>query len=138
MTQANLDLSGRRSCADAPLAERPIASAAPAASSMSDASEEKQPQRSLFELDESWRAIWKGMPEFVQRDLTPLKTIYVHFETRQDMVAFAILVDQPITMHTRSIWYPEAEHVSRLDKRYIDASPDDPVPDGIEITELDE
>jgi len=105
---------------------------------MSDASEEKQPQRSLFELDESWRAIWKGMPEFVQRDLTPLKTIYVHFETRQDMVAFAILVDQPITMHTRSIWYPEAEHVSRLDKRYIDASPDDPVPDGIEITELDE
>ena len=67
----------------------------------------------------------------------PLKTIYVHFETRQDMAAFAILVDHTITMQTRSIWYPEAEHLSRLDKRYIDVLPSDELDqDGVETTEL--
>lgn len=77
------------------------------------------------------------MPEFVQNDLTPVKTIYVHFETLQDMAAFAVLVDQPITTNTRSIWYPEAEIGRFADKRYIDGSPpDDDVAGGVDLTDL--
>ena len=70
---------------------------------------ERQPQMSLLEVDEDWRRVWQGMPEFIQQDLMPIKTIYVHFETRADIEAFAALVAQPIGMNTKSIWYPEAE-----------------------------
>ena len=75
---------------------------------------------SLLEVDEDWRRVWQGMPEFIQQDLMPIKTIYVHFETRADIEAFAALVAQPIGMNTKSIWYPEAE-IQHWDRRYIDA-----------------
>lgn len=70
---------------------------------------------------------WKGMPEFVQKDLTPLKSIYVHFETIEDMEAFAKLVGQKLTLNTRSIWYPEAEIGRYADKLFVDES--DPTTD---------
>lgn len=74
-------------------------------------------------LDEWWKEHWQGMPEFVQEDLEPFKTIYVHVETLEDLRAFADLVKQPITMKTKSVWYPESTVVrSRLDKRYVQAS----------------
>ena len=52
---------------------------------------------------------WRGMPEFKQDDLKPLKSILVHFETQPDIDAFAELVGQMITVKTRSIWYPKHE-----------------------------
>ena len=107
-----------------------------AAPSTTDATEEeKPPQLSLFEIDETWRELWRGMPEFVQKNLKPMKTIYVHFETREDLVAFSALVGQQLTMETRSIWYPEAERVSQRDGRYIDAPPDES-PEGVEVVDL--
>lgn len=59
------------------------------------------------------------MPEFIQNDQEPFKTVYVHFESRKDVEAFAALVGQTITMNTRALWYPESEILSKLDKRYI-------------------
>jgi len=73
----------------------------------------------LIDIGEWWEEHWKGMPEFVQKDLTPFKTIYVHFETRKDMEAFAKLMNQPITLDTPSIWYPEAETNDFSKKRYV-------------------
>ena len=32
-------------------------------------------QPKLFEVDESWKEHWKDMPEFVQEDLTPWKSL---------------------------------------------------------------
>lgn len=78
----------------------------------------------LLKLDEWWEEHWKGMPEYVSKDLTPFKTVYVHFEKREDMQAFAALVSQTITLDTKSIWYPKAEIGRIADKRYIDALPD--------------
>jgi len=104
----------------------------------------ERPQLTLFEVEESWRALWKGMPEFVQENLEPLKTIYVHFETRADMAAFSALVDQKITMQTRSIWFPENEVALNNMRRYIDAlpSPDEaPIESAradVETVELDD
>jgi hypothetical protein len=63
---------------------------------------------------------WRGMPEFVQDDLTPFKTIYVHFENQEHLDAFAELVGQIITPKTRSIWYPKREK-ARHAEEYIDA-----------------
>jgi hypothetical protein len=77
-------------------------------------------QNALFEAGESWEEAWGGMPEFVQKDLEPFKTIYVHFEKRADMEAFAKLVEQTINLTTQSIWYPEDEIGHFSDRRYID------------------
>jgi hypothetical protein len=80
-------------------------------------------QPALFEKGEWWETAWQGMPEFVQENLAPVKSIYVHFETREDYLAFQKLIGQTMTMNTRSIWYPEAEIGRTFNKRYIDAPP---------------
>ena len=77
-------------------------------------------QTVLFEDLEWWRKEWQGMPEFVQEDLSPFKSIYVHFASVQDMLAFAKLVEQTITSQTQSVWYPRAEIETYSDKKYID------------------
>ena len=77
-------------------------------------------QKPLFDKGERYENEWKGMPEFVQENLEPYKTIYVHFESRDDMEAFARLIGQSIGLNTRSIWYPEAEIGHFADRRYID------------------
>ena len=76
-------------------------------------------QLRLFGDGEWWESEWKGMPEFIQNDLEPFKTLYVHFENRKDLDEFAKLLGQTITSETRAIWYPEAEILSKLDKRYV-------------------
>ena len=62
---------------------------------------------------------WQGMPEFMMEDLTPIKSLIVHFATWEDMKAFAELVEQHLTKVTQSIWYPEAGITRMVDKRYI-------------------
>lgn len=78
-------------------------------------------QGALFDLDslEWWRKHWQGMPEYVHEDLTPWRSIRVHFETREHMEAFAELVGQTVTEKTQSLWYPKAEIGRYADKRYI-------------------
>jgi hypothetical protein len=63
---------------------------------------------------------WKNMPEYVSEDLTPYRTLPVHFATEADMLAFSALVGQKITKITKSIWYPEAEIGRTADKKYVD------------------
>ena len=77
-------------------------------------------QGALFEVEQFdwWREHWKDMPEFVNEDQTSFKQVIVHFATREDMEAFAALVEQTITEKTQSIWYPEAEIGRYVDKRY--------------------
>lgn len=60
------------------------------------------------------------MPEFEQKNLEPFKSIYVHFEDRAGMEAFARLVGQTVTLDTRAIWYPEQEVRSGANKRWVD------------------
>lgn len=79
-----------------------------------------EPQKSLFEKGEAWEEHWKGMPEFKSEDLMPFKTIYVHFENREHLAAFAKLLRQNITMETQSIWYPELTVQDLMKKKYVD------------------
>jgi hypothetical protein len=81
-------------------------------------------QIGLFDKDEAapWYNEWVGMPEFIQDDLQPFKTLIVHFANSADMAEFARMVDQRIGLKTQSIWYPEAEIGRMVDKRYNDAS----------------
>ena len=52
---------------------------------------------------------WQGMPEFEQDDMTPFKTIKVHFYSQDDMDSFADLVGQQVTEDTRFINYPKID-----------------------------
>lgn len=81
-------------------------------------------QDDLFDEEEleDWRRYWKGMPEFIQDDLGPWKSLVVHFECRADLEEFAALVKQKVRETTRSIWYPQAEIGRYANKRYTDES----------------
>lgn len=75
-------------------------------------------QDTLFEVEPAWVDQWVGMPEFSQEDLEPFQAIKVNFECRADRDAFAKLIEQPISDRTRSVWYPKAELVPFMNKRY--------------------
>lgn len=80
-------------------------------------------QFALFDLaeftsEEYWRTQWGGMPEFVQEDQTPYRSLLVHFETVYDLLAFARLIGQDVGPNVKSIWFPEAEITRYADKRY--------------------
>lgn len=71
---------------------------------------------------DEWKKEWQGMPEFVQEDLSPYKTLQVHFASHEDMEKFSELIGQSLTIKTRSIWFPKAKIIKVCDKRYIDES----------------
>ncbi len=73
----------------------------------------------LFDIQPAWEPLWQGMPEFVQDDLEPFKTVKVHFRDTLDQQAFSSLVGQKITEFTQSIWYPQAEIGRFADKRWV-------------------
>ena len=56
-----------------------------------------------------WEREWWGMPEFVQEDLSPHRTVKVRFPDQESMRGFSDLVDQNVTMDTRYIWFPSQE-----------------------------
>lgn len=75
---------------------------------------------------EEWRSHWQGMPEFYHQDLTPQFTILAYFESKEARDRFSKIVEQNITNKTKSIWYPEAEITTCMDKRYISDNPKNP------------
>jgi hypothetical protein len=91
----------------------------PPVEALSQVELEKNGQIPLINIGEWWEEHWKQMPEFVQEDLEPWATVYVHFERREDMEAFAKLVGQRVDLSTKSIWYPEANIDSYKKRRYV-------------------
>jgi len=79
-------------------------------------------ESTLFPLLEVWEMEWVGMPEFNQEDLTPWKSIYVHFESPGDLQKFADNLGKNLTENTRSVWFPDAEIGRYANKRYADES----------------
>lgn len=66
--------------------------------------------------------LWQGMPEFEQDDKTAFQSIYIHFKNQEAITEFARLIQQSITLKTRSLWYPEIEIERYANKRYSDES----------------
>lgn len=61
---------------------------------------------------------WEGMPEYVQEDKSGIQ-IMCHFNTLEDVKKFGEIIGQELSEKTRSIWYPEAERESGVDKSYV-------------------
>ena len=80
---------------------------------------ERQPLVNLYDTQTDPLTEWQGMPEFEQEDQLAWKSVIVHFANADDLQAFARLIGQSLTEHTRSIWHPKAEIESYVDKRYV-------------------
>jgi len=61
---------------------------------------------------------WVGMPEFVQEDKEPHRSIIIHFFDQAGVDKFAELIKQKITDKTRMTWFPEMVIEKAADKRY--------------------
>lgn len=64
---------------------------------------------------------WRGMPEFVQENLMPFKTVMIHFENQENVLKFSELIKQKITNLTKSLWYPKAELIKPSEWQYVDS-----------------
>lgn len=62
---------------------------------------------------------WDDMPEFVQNDEMPKRTIKVHFDNENDVQLFAKSVGQQITDKTKYIWFPFKEKQNLQGRRYV-------------------
>lgn len=80
---------------------------------------ESNGQIAFLDSDEWWKSEWKDMPEFIQDEKRPWKSIYVHFRSREDLLDFGKLLAQRLTNNTPSIWYPEMPREKRIHLRYI-------------------
>lgn len=54
--------------------------------------------------------LWEGMPEFgVDEHNKPFKTLFVHFTTEADYIAFGELTKCKLTPDTKYVWFPDKE-----------------------------
>ena len=84
--------------------------------------DEVEGQLGFIDFDEWWKVEWQGMPEFVQCDVGPWKSMYVHFRSREDMLEFGKVMDQRLTVDTPSIWFPQHVKEVVINKAYVDES----------------
>ena len=67
-----------------------------------------------------WKKHWKGMPEFVQEDNPAYHKILISFRNKEDYDTFAKLLDQNVTLKTKSIWYPHLGREANSLLRWIE------------------
>jgi hypothetical protein len=70
--------------------------------------------------DKEWKKHWKGMPEYEQEDNPSYKKIYVSFRNEEDYQEFAKLIDQNLSIKTKSIWYPKLDREANSLLRWIE------------------
>jgi len=61
---------------------------------------------------------WQGMPEFDQPDGNSFRHVIVHFKNNDDANEFFSIIGQTNTDKTKSIWFPEVEIETYMDKVY--------------------
>ena len=66
-----------------------------------------------------WQKHWQGMPEFKQEDNPPYHHIKISFRNEEDFKDFAKLVNQNISLKTKSIWHPKLDRDANSLKRWI-------------------
>lgn len=76
--------------------------------------------------EQTWQDVWKGMPEFVQEDLTAARRVTVNFKSEEDFLKLCELTGQnPSQVVNNAMWYPPVAYTSHADKRFVSADGDD-------------
>lgn len=73
-------------------------------------------------IDEPWKQEWLDMPEFIQKDLSPIKRITVNFNSKEDIEAFEILIGQKLPEKRNYIWFPKKPYADLKSMEYVDAT----------------
>jgi len=74
----------------------------------------------INKTNEAWKEEWVGMPEFIQEDLNPYKSVVIHFKNQRDVDLFSELVDQNITRLTKSLWFPQEKRIKPSSLIWVD------------------
>ena len=82
--------------------------------------EQRGEQVSMFDIPDIIETEWQDMPEFLMKDLTPFRTVYIHFRNQADIDEFARLIGQRIHTKQKSAWHPQLEIRPYADKRFVD------------------
>lgn len=80
-----------------------------------DKSQEEKMQES-----DHWEKHWVDMPEFEQENNEAFRKVVVRFRNEKDYQEFAKLVDQKLTVKTKSIWYPKLEKDVKSLRRWVE------------------
>ncbi len=73
---------------------------------------------------EWWWELWQGMPEYAHSDVSPWRTVKVHFRSRADLEDFEKRIGQKVTkfpVGTGTIWHPAGTPRGK-EWRYVDES----------------
>ncbi len=62
---------------------------------------------------------WQDMPEFVHEDLSPHRTIKMHFRSDADVIEFFKVIGQRLPL-APYCWYPEMKRQDYSDRLYVD------------------
>ena len=79
-------------------------------------------QMSFFEIEDFWEKEWKGMPEFNMNPEVPIRTIQIHFKTKEDIKKFESIFGQEIRPKCVRYWFPKLNRCAISDKKYYDES----------------
>ena len=63
-------------------------------------------------------AEWEDMPEFIQDDLQPYRSIIIHFGEEKHVEEFFKLLKQPYSEKARYLWHPQLIREDNESKRY--------------------
>ena len=74
----------------------------------------------IIDDSKEWEKHWVGMPDFKQENKSTYKTIYVHFRNEEDYKEFSSLIDQNLTIKTKSIWHPKLDRTANSLMRWIE------------------
>jgi hypothetical protein len=64
-------------------------------------------QESLFDNPPAWTEHWEGMPEYRMRDITPVKSLTIHFANHENYEEFKGVTGLSLTAQTKSAWFPQ-------------------------------
>jgi hypothetical protein len=82
---------------------------------------DETPQGALFDLEPKWKDHWQGMPGWDHKNISPWRTINVHFRNLEDYQAFAKLIGTTLGPNTKSTWYPKADIAHARDRAFTAA-----------------
>lgn len=81
---------------------------------MGGASRPPPPEALEPSVDPNQAALFGDAPVEPVSSRKPFQSIYVHFESPEDLEVFGLLVEQPISMGTSAIFFPAGDLKTRL------------------------
>jgi dTDP-4-amino-4,6-dideoxygalactose transaminase len=71
-----------------------------------------------IENPNDWKKEWKDMPEYYNEDLSPHRSLIVHFTDEKAVQDFMKATGLKLTEKSKFAWYPKLNEIKCADKYY--------------------